>query len=212
MAEPRDHRTALGWRAPGLSIGHVVCLPKGRPTIRINGKAHCVLLAICTALMVADTASAAQLDGWVFVKTEDPLTDEVEASAVAKSEGDPPHTALLSCKTQEHRVHFSVQGVEFVDPHPTQQQTKLLWRFDKGAPQGDMLSYENGFAYGGARTREKSTVFAIAKGLIDARMRFVIQGRNDPVVFPVEGARAALIKLYAACGCTESSKCQQLPH
>ena len=162
--------------------------------------------------MVADTASAAQLDGWVFVKTEDPLTDEVEASAVAQSEGDLPHTALLSCKTQEHRVHFSVQGVEFVDPHPIQQQTKLLWRFDKGAPQGDMLSYENGFAYGVARTREKSTVFAIAKGLIDARMRFVIQGRNDPVVFPVEGARAALIKLYAACGCTESSKCKKLPH
>ncbi len=59
---------------------------------------------ICTALMVAGAAATAQLDGWVSVNTVDPLTDEVEASAVAQSEGDPPHTALLSCKTQEHRV------------------------------------------------------------------------------------------------------------
>jgi hypothetical protein len=178
----------------------------------IIGKACRVLLAICTALMVAGAAATAQLDGWVFVNTVDPLTDEVEASAVAQSEGDLPHTALLSCKTQEHRVHFSVQGVEFVESHPEKQHTNLRWWFDKGASEDDSLSYENGLAYGVAGTREKSTVFAIAKGLIDAKTHFVIQGRNDPVVFPVKGARAALIKLYAACGCIESSKCKKLPH
>ena len=167
---------------------------------------------ICTALMVAGAAATAQLDGWVFVNTVDPLTDEVEASAVAQSEGDPPHTALLSCKTQEHRVHFSVQGVEFVEPPPAKQHTNVRWWFDEGAPQGDSLSYENGFAYGTARTSAKSIVFAIAEGLIDARTHFVIQGRNDPVVFPVEGARAALIKLYAACGCIKYSQCRELPH
>ncbi len=167
---------------------------------------------ICTALMVAGAAATAQLDGWVSVNTVDPLTDEVEASAVAQSEGDPPHTALLSCKTQEHRVRFSVQGVEFVEPPPAKQHTNVRWWFDEGAPQGDSLSYKNGFAYGIAGTRAKSTVFAIAKGLIDARTHFVIQGRNDPVVFPVKGARAAIIKLYAACGCIESSKCKKLPH
>ena len=84
----------------------------------IIGKAYRVLLAICTALMVPGAAAAAQLDGWVFVNTVDPLTDEVEAGAVTQSEGDLPHTALFSCKTQEHRVHFSVQGVEFVESPP----------------------------------------------------------------------------------------------
>ena len=73
---------------------------------------------ICTALMVAGTAADAQLDGWVFVITVDPLTDEVEAGAVTQSDGNLPHTVLLSCKTQEHRVHFSVQGDEFVEPPP----------------------------------------------------------------------------------------------
>ncbi len=167
---------------------------------------------ICAALMVAGSAADAQFYGWVSVNTVDPLTDEVEASAVAQSEGDPPHTVLLSCKTQEHRVHFSVQGVEFVEPPPQKQHTNVRWWFDEGAPQGDSLSYGNGFAYGIAGTRAKSTVFAIAKGLIDARTHFVIQGPNDPIVFPVKGARAALIKLYAACGCIESSKCKKLPH
>ena len=165
---------------------------------------------ICTALMGA--AADAQLDGWVFVNTVDPLTDEVEVGAVTQSDGDPPHTVLLSCKTQEHRVHFSVQGVEFVEPPPAKQRTILRWRFDEGAPQGDSLSYGNGFAYGIARTSAKSIVFAIAEGLIDARTHFVIQGPNDPIVFPVKGARAALIKLYAACGCIESSQCRELPH
>ena len=61
---------------------------------------------ICTALMVAGAAATAQLDGWVFVKSIDPLTDEVEAGAVTQSEGDLPHTALLSCNPQQHRVHF----------------------------------------------------------------------------------------------------------
>jgi hypothetical protein len=167
---------------------------------------------ICTALMVAGTAADAQLDGWVFVITVDPLTDEVEAGAVTQSDGNLPHTALLSCKTQEHRVHFSVQGDEFVEPPPAKLRTNVRWWFDEGAPQGDSLAYENGFAYGIARTSAKSTVFAIAKGLIDARTHFVIQGRNDPVIFPVKSARTALIKLYAACGCIESSQCRELPH
>ncbi len=166
----------------------------------------------CTALMVAGSAADAQFYGWVSVNTVNPLTDEVEAGAVAQSEGDPPHTALLSCKTQEHRVHFSVQGVEFVEPPPQKKHTNVRWWFDEGAPQGDSLSYGNGFAYGIARTSAKSIVFAIARGLIDARTHFVIQGPNNPIVFPVKGARAALIKLYAACGCIESSQCRELPH
>jgi hypothetical protein len=178
----------------------------------IIGKAYRVLLAICTALMVAGAAAAAPPDGWVFVNAVDPLTNAVEASAVAQSEGDLPHTALLSCITQEHRVHFSVRGVEFVEVSPEKQHTNLRWWFDKGASQDDLLSYENEFAYGVAGTREKSTVFAIAKGLIDAKTHFIIQGRNDPVVFPVKGARAALNRLYAACRCSESSKCKKLPH
>jgi hypothetical protein len=170
------------------------------------------VVVICTALMVAGAAAAAEIDSWVFVYTVDPLTDEVEASAVTQSEGDLPHTALLSCNPQQHRVHFSVQGDEFVEPPPAKLRTNVRWWFDEGAPQDDSLAYENGFAYGIARTSAKSTVFAIAEGLIDARTHFVIQGRNDPVVFPVKGARAALIKLYTACGCSESSKCKKLPH